>query len=1145
MNENSFPRPPAASAGPSPLQASAHSSRTPPWIFGRASAQADWSRLAVLLLLLAALLHLVGCGQSGSDGGPDEFLRLTNLGKSQLDRGDGPKAVEAFQRALALNPTLLDAQLNVASALLLANRPADALAAVQKILEVEPNSAAAHFIAGCAHLRLDQNLEAVKSLQLSQRLDPAVTAVNFQLGLAHERAGQVEEAIAQWQTAVEFDPDHPAAHYRLSQILQRAGRADEAAEQLKLHQAILTKRGNVTTDVATFEKCKHTAARLPFKLEQPRVDGIPVKFTDATAAAWANAAAYHAPVAVLDVDHNGRNSLFAAEGDGFRLLLNNGAGHFEPVPALLPGVNGANYRRALVGDLQNDRYEDVIVLGEKASHVFKFATNQAITEITRFAGLKDLVGSDGVLLDFDFTGKLGLMVVPPGGGGCKVYRNLGNAYFTQTGVTSGLPAVLEGASAVMVEDWNADDLLDVLLLRTNGAPAYYLRQRGGPFAATNLFGAALPTVTVAAPGDLNNDLRPDLVTLGPAGLEVQFGGALPKAVLSPAVAGAAALSLVDYDNDGWLDVVVAGAGVRVWRNVGQAGFKEVTTELGLGALGGAAVASVEAADFDGDCDTDFVAVLAGGGLRYLRNDGGSAQHQLKLRLSGNRSNASALGVRLEVSAGGLRAARTVQKLPVEIGLGQHGTVDSVAVRWFDGLLNNDEIKVDPCAVVALEELQIPTGSCPYLYAWDGGKFRFVTDLLGASPLGLRVSENHFVDADPRELVWIGPEGAFPARDGRHRIQITEELREVLYLDEVKLAVVDHPPGTEVHSTSKLRPGAPFPPHELITLDHPHPLRRAIDGEGRDVTGLVAANDGRMLSPRLRRPQLRGLAEPHSVTLDFGLREEDRARPLVLALTGWLRFGGGMANVAGSQDPDLPFPFPTLEAEVAEGGAVVGAGRWLPVDVVVGTPAGKTKTIVVDLAGKLPAGTRRLRLSAAFELHWDRIALFERADAGATASRVTMLPPDATDLHGRGYSEFAPLSWQFPLTPDYDRVRSTANWRITPSGWCTKYGAVDELVRAEDNALVLVAGGDELTVTFAAARIPAKPAGFQRDFYLYTVGWDKDADFHCELGWQVEPLPWHGMDSQRYGHEVRPAQLSEDWARRWNTRWVGPQTVTRR
>ena len=108
------------------------------------------------------------------------------------------------------------------------------------------------------------------------------------------------------------------------------------------------------------------------------------------------------------------------------------------------------------------------------------------------------------------------------------------------------------------------------------------------------------------------------------------------------------------------------------------------------------------------------------------------------------------------------------------------------------------------------ELTIQEGSCPYLYAWDGKRFRFVTDILGAAPLGLPIAEGRYIEADPEEFVWIGNEQTFPARDGTYQLQITEELREVLYLDEAKLVVVDHEPGTEVHSTDKLLPGKPFP-----------------------------------------------------------------------------------------------------------------------------------------------------------------------------------------------------------------------------------------------------------------------------------------------------------------------------------------------
>lgn len=1093
-----------------------------------------FNALASLLLGMSVVI-LGGCKKSEAPPEVDQFTRLSNLGKSQLEAGDAAKAINFFRDALALNPTLIEAQLNLANAFLLANDADAAIRQAQAVLQVDHNSAAAYYVAGCAFLRKGQAEQALKALQQSHKIDPAVTALNFQLGLAHERLGHLDEAAQQFQMVTEFEPEHSAAHYRLSQVLLRQGKQAEAAEALKKHQDILAKKPNPASDVAVFERCKHTMARLPFKLEQPLADGVKVQFVDASATAF-RSTTYQGPMGVIDLARDGRNNLFVRDGDGFRLLVNSN-GSFVAQDKLLPGIAGANYHCALVGDLQNDQTEDVVVLGDKGAHVFKFTTNGVVTDSTRAAGFGALTAMDGVLVDFDYTGKLGLIALQTEGKGPRVFRNLSSAfamYFSESGVTSGLPTSVSAARHLVMDDWNNDELLDVMITRDTEAPLLFARERGGPFAATN---AVYPASPIAASGDLNNDSITDVVGFSGGNVVISFGGGKPAVNLPAGVGAVVGLTLVDYDNDGWVDVCAYGDGLRMWRNRGSAGFLDVTKELGFATVTGK-VRHVAAADFDQDCDTDLVAAVEGAGLKLFRNDGGNANRQLKLRLIGHRSNSSALGVRYEVSAGGLRAWRTVKQLPIEIGVGKHDQVDSVAVRWFDGFINNDEIKVTQCAIVALDEIEKPSGSCPYLYVWDGKGFRFVTDLLGAAPLGLPVSDTRDVDADPVEYVRIGSEDSFPARDGYHVLQITEELREVLYLDEAKLVVVDHPADAEVHSTSKLRPGGPFPAHELVTLHKRVPLRKALNQEGTVITTVLADVDGRMASPtKLRSRQLRGLAEPHSIELDFGPLET--SRPLVLALTGWLRFGGGMANMGAAHTPDLPFPFPTMDVETVRAD---GTSEWKPVDVTVGSPAGKTKTIVVDLAGKLPEGARRLRITAAFEIHWDRAALFEKRDNSET--RITVVNAAEAHLHWRGYSEFEPWPWYLPLTPNYANVRQTADWTITPSGWATRYGVVTELVNTNDQALALIAGGDELTLKFAADALPPRGPSTKRDFFLFTIGWDKDADFHCDLGFQIEPLPWQGMDSQRYGKETRPEFPQDAMMKRYNTRWVGPYTLTK-
>jgi hypothetical protein len=472
-------------------------------------------------------------------------------------------------------------------------------------------------------------------------------------------------------------------------------------------------------------------------------------------------------------------------------------------------------------------------------------------------------------------------------------------------------------------------------------------------------------------------------------------------------------------------------------------------------------------------------------------------------------------------------------LPIEIGVAKNTRLDSVIIHWFNLAAVNTDVPVDPTNQLIIPEIVLPEGSCPYMYAWDGEKFRFATDLLGAAPVGLPVADGVYIEAEPEEYVLVGNDSNFKPKGAQYTVQITEELREALYLDEAKLIAVDHPSGTEVHPTTKLLPKGPFAPPGLITLTHEYPLIHAETLKGADVTERLRAIDNVRVSPdALRIPQQRGLAEPYGVILDFG--EMPVERPLVLALNGWLRFGGGMANISASQDPSLPFPFPSLEAEISP-------GTWKAVDVTVGAPAGKTKTILVDLEGKLEPGTRRLRLREAFEIHWDRIALLEKADAPAKTVEIRLT---SADLHWRGFSDFEKHTWDLPLTPAYERVSPNPKWRITPAGWCTRYGDVAELVARRDEGLVVMNGGDELTLQFSAAEVPPKPPGYVREFFLYTDGWDKDSDFHVAAGTTVEPLPWHGMNDQLHGKEQRPRFPSDELHRKYNTRWVAPQTFHR-
>lgn len=1082
------------------------------------------SLLVLACLAGAALLLLRRRAAAPSEG----FVQMVGRGNALFTAGNVPGAAAIYERALALAPESVDVRLNLANAWLRLGRDADAIAMAREALRLDRNNAAAYYLMGCADMHLSDWTAAVQAFQESQAINPRVTALNYQLGLAQEAAGQANAALNDFLTVTLFDPGHAQAHYQLSRIYRRLGRAAEAASEMQEHDRLVSRSGAPPSDPFSLEQCVYTQPRAPFVLAQPDRPGIPVRFVDETAEGFGTAAAaLRGPIAVIDYAQDGRNSLVARErSGGFRLFDNHG-GKFSAAGRTLPARASAEYRHALVGDLADDGAEEVVVLGPDDSRVYRFGKTGRGVEVTAIAHLRHLRARDGVLADLDFTGNLDLLTVAPDGRGLQVQRNLGNMAF-DTAEDTGLPASLPGARSVDVEDWGNDGRPNVFVARDSGPPAAFVEPRASKFRAEDV-SAGWPSGRIFAAGDFNNDLALDVVIDTGSDLRVLLSGSQGPLVLPLRGLEAAGLLLTDFDNDGWLDIVAYGPnGMRAWRNEGHAGFQDVTDALGLGGVG--AVEGAVAADFSGSGATDLMLVTPRG-VRLLRNVGGAANHQFKLRLDGRRSNASGLGVRVEVSAGRWRTSRTIHSLPIEIGTGRHARLDTLAIHWMDLATTNVDVPVTRTAFDVVEP-KLPSGSCPYLYAWNGRRFRFVTDILGAAPLGLPLSASRLVPSDPRELIALGDERALVPRGGAYELRLTDELREILYLDEARLVVVDHPRGTFVASTSKLRPAPPFPAPAVWTL---RPLRaplRAIRSDGADETEALARADGRMASPvALRRPQLRGLAEPYSLTLDFGPLET--RRPLVLALNGWLQFGGGMANVAAALDPAVGPPFPVLEVQTAD-------GSWRKVAVEVGAPSGKTKTILVDLAGRLPEGSRRLRLSTGFEIHWDAALLCERAPSAPSLG----LAADTADLHWRGFSAYLPQRPDQPLTPDYGRVVGVPPWDFTPAGWCTRYGDVRELISATDDKLAILNGGDELTLRFAAGRLPPKAPGMVRDFFLYVDGWDKDADFHVRAGDRVTPLPFQGMDDQAYGAQPRPASLDAGWTDAYNTRWVGPTVLAR-
>ena len=92
-----------------------------------------------------------------------------------------------------------------------------------------------------------------------------------------------------------------------------------------------------------------------------------------------------------------------------------------------------------------------------------------------------------------------------------------------------------------------------------------------------------------------------------------------------------------------------------------------------------------------------------------------------------------------------------------------------------------------------ESIAYPS-SCPYLYAWNGKQFEFITDFMGGGEMGYLESPGRYNIPDPVEYVRMRSD-QLKAKDGRYELRVTNELEEAMFVDRLQLLVVTHPSGT--------------------------------------------------------------------------------------------------------------------------------------------------------------------------------------------------------------------------------------------------------------------------------------------------------------------------------------------------------------
>lgn len=705
-------------------------------------------------------------------------------------------------------------------------------------------------------------------------------------------------------------------------------------------------------------------------------------------------------------------------------------------------------------------------------------------------------------VDIDHDKDLDLILVTEDG--LQIWLNRGNRDFWEASEWSVLPTVGKGHVGLCAVDWDRDADLDVLvasedlgtgILENMRHGQLLWRRFDGPFPQN---GTAAVTV-LEADGNVSWDLAAVGKQLDVV-LTASPGARQPVPMDSETIDKSTQRWIGTYDinNDSAVDLVVHDTtSVRVCYGSGDGSFLP-PTEIGLT---GEDIGALLVADVDGDGWLDMLAVDAGN-LKLSSNKGAKG-HWLKLNAVGTSDNAgwaghSGIGSLVEIMSNGRYQARVVQAHTTHFGLGNVEKADVVRIVWTNGV---PQSVIQPDSNQTLVEKMVLKGSCPYIYTWTENGYEFLTDCLWAAPIGLQAADG--VPAPSRSWEYLRiPGDRMKLEDGHYRMLLTEELWEAAYFDSVRLIAVDHPADTEIYSNEKVGPPsiANYQIHTVRTRRAPLAAR---DKHGRDVMDLVKDQDERYFAGWDRRIR-QGLTDEHFLELDLGDLQD--AQKITLFLRGWIYPTDTSWNISLSQNPDLDAPrMPSIWV-------VDEDDQWVEAIGFMGFPGGKTKTITVDLSNAFrKRGDYRLRVMTSGEISWD--TAFFTVDEQPVALTEHDCPLTKADLRFGGFSARLPSRPNAPEMYDFSLRSETPRWPPM-GGPFTRYGDVTEIVAQGDDRMAVLGSGDELEVYFEATAAEL-PQGWERDFILHCVGWDKDADLNTIQGQTVEPLPYRSMPNYPY------------------------------
>lgn len=1071
-----------------------------------------------------------GAAQQSSPAKRDgqQALRLNTLGVAYLNQQRPVDAQKYFERALAADPQFAIARLNLGIALLAQQKPEDARASLLEATRLLPKDPYGWYNLGLAYKDLGDPQKGVAAFQHAAEAAPNEPDPYYFLGYLYSQQQKYPEAIAAFQKALALAPYHASAQFGLARALQRNGDLAAAREHLARFQKITTEHLGTPFGAGYGDQGRFSLAELVSGSAREAPAPIPVHYAaQPLSSTLKSASARLGPstgACFLDFDGDGKPDLFlvSAVADGSaRLLRNLGNGGFADVTdtagIALPGPGLG----CAAGDFDNDGHTDLAVCLADGVHLLRNSGDGKFADVTQTVGIRREKGCAGLtFVDYDHDGDLDLYVTMSPDANASphniLWRNNGNSTFTDVSAETALGIPATGAG-VVTTDFNNDRAIDFVVAGGAQDAGIFLNPREGKFTrldATDFEKQGLPPAVGVVTFDFDKDGWMDLAFThaGAPGISLwrNVGGKSLERVKLPDFGWQRGwgLSALDYDNDGFLDLVAVGESanggeIRVLRNLGSKGWSDVTKDVRLDEVKLAQPRAIAVADIRANGTPDLLVTQLGGEPLVLRGEGAGQGQWLRIELKALNDNKSAVGTKVEVYAGPLYQKWEIQGASgylgqnapgILAGLDTEKNAELVRLLWPTGV-PQDEINISARQTQTIAELDRRGSSCPVLFSWNGREYEFIADMIGPGVVGHWVAPGQRDVPDPDEYLKV-PARSAQFKNGFLSFRFMEPMEETVYLDQVRLVAVDHAAAYEVNPNERFVSAPPFPEFRVIASRDAHPPAAAWDDRGNNVLPLLAKRDRKYVTSFDDLP-FAGFAKLHWIELALG--QWDAAKPLRLILDGYTDYFTATSMYAADQ-AGIKVIAPYVEAQNAQ-------GQWIRVVDDMGFPAGLARTMVADLTGKIPQGTKRIRIVSNLKIYWDSIRIDQTPDTRDV--RVSEVPLATAALAFLGYPKEIRLQPASDTTYSYTH-RSLTGPYARAAGNYTRYGDVHVLLRSADDRFVIFSSGEGVKLEFDPRNLPPLPQGWVRDYFFYANGFEKDLDFYAANAFTVAPLPRHTL-----------------------------------